>query len=301
MHFGRSVSIAAGMMMVAVGCGDSSSTGESTDTEGGGTAPPVAIAAAPDPETEADAYASAVFSAGASVTNEWLPLTPGMRFVLEGTTVDDDEILEHTVITTVTDLVKVIDGVPTAVLWDQDFSGGQLVEAELAFFAQDDNGAVWRLGEYPEEYEDGEFIEAPAWLAGLEAAVAGIAMPADPSTWARTYSQGWGPVVGFIDRASVHQRFASACVRAGCFDDVVLIDEFNIEEPGSFQVKYFANGVGNIRVDWRGFDDSQEELEVVEIAMLDAAQMAEVREAALALEASAYERSALYAQTLPLQ
>jgi hypothetical protein len=27
---------------------------------------------------------------------------------------------------------------------------------------------VWHLGEYPEEYENGKFVKAPAWLAGFE-------------------------------------------------------------------------------------------------------------------------------------
>jgi len=49
---------------------------------------------------------------------------------------------------TVTDLTKVLNGVRNRVLWDQDFQQGELTESELTFFAQDDGGNVWNLGEY---------------------------------------------------------------------------------------------------------------------------------------------------------
>ena len=42
--------------------------------------------------------------------------------------------------TTVTDLSKVIDGVRTLVIWERDYTAGQLSEPELAFFAQDNAG-----------------------------------------------------------------------------------------------------------------------------------------------------------------
>ncbi len=99
------------------------------------------------------------------IDNPYLPMKPGTRWVYEGTT-NEDELVDHQVVITVTDLTKVINGVETVVSWDLDFSDGQLAEAELAFFAQDNDGNVWRMGEHPEEYEDGELVDAPTWLAG---------------------------------------------------------------------------------------------------------------------------------------
>src|SRR6266545_2665604 len=87
------------------------------------------------------------FPAVPTVDNTFFPLTPGTRWTLKGT-VDGDA---HTVVTTVTDLTKVIDGVTSAVVLDEDFGPrGVLEEAELAFMAQDHDGTVWNLGEYPE-------------------------------------------------------------------------------------------------------------------------------------------------------
>ena len=68
---------------------------------------------------------------------------------------------------TVTDLTKEINGVRTVVLWDRDINAGKLLEGELALWAQDDDGNVWLLGEYPEEYdENGKFEARSRHMAG---------------------------------------------------------------------------------------------------------------------------------------
>src|SRR5213594_880343 len=92
----------------------------------------------------------------------------------------------------------------------------RLAETEIAFFAQDNDGNVWLLGEYPEEWEAGKFVKAPAWLHGREDARAGIAMKAKPQVGAPSYAQGWGPAVKWTDRATVDQMGQKTCVRKGC-------------------------------------------------------------------------------------
>src|SRR5437016_14501051 len=54
------------------------------------------------------------FSHPTVINNRFLPFVPGTKFVLEGR-VDDSP---HQVVLIVTDLVKVINGVRTLVLWD---------------------------------------------------------------------------------------------------------------------------------------------------------------------------------------
>src|SRR4051794_11792947 len=95
------------------------------------------------------------FAAPTTIDNPWQPLHPGTQFVYQGTTVEGSERVRHRLVSTVTDLTKVIDGVRTVVVWDRDISAGRLVEAEVAFFAQDAEGNVWEFGEHPEEYENG--------------------------------------------------------------------------------------------------------------------------------------------------
>lgn len=213
------------------------------------------------------------FDRSTNIDNEWLPLRPGTQLIYEGFTNEDGEPIPHRVVSTVTDLTKLIDGVRAVVVWDQDYSDGELVEEELAFFAQDNDGNVWRLGEYPEEYEDGEFIDAPAWITGLDGTRAGIAMKAEPRLGTPSYSQGWAPSVDFTDRAQVYQMGQQTCVPVDCYEDVLVMDEFNPGEPDAFQEKYYARGVGNVRVDWRGDnEETKETLELVAVVQLGPAE-----------------------------
>jgi hypothetical protein len=236
------------------------------------------------------------------IDNEWLPLQPGNRWILEGVTVEDEEEIPHRIEFTVTDLTKVIDGLSTVVAWIEDYADGELIEAELAFYAQDNDGNVWYLGEFPAEYEDGEFVDAPAWIAGVEDAQAGIQMPAEPQVDTPSYSMGWAPAVEWTDRAQVYQMDQQTCVPFDCYEDVLVMDEFNQEEPGAFQLKYYARGVGPVQVGWRGEDPTQEKLELVEFVQLDADALAEARAAALALEEQAYEVSEdVYGTTSPTE
>ena len=242
------------------------------------------------------------FSDPTNIDNKWLPLRPGTQYVYEGTTVDEGEVLEHRVIITVTDLTKIINNIPTVVTWDLDYSDGELVEAELAFYAQDDHGNVWRMGEYPEEYEEGKFIGADCWISGIEGSIAGISMLSKPFVGAPSYSQGWAPSVDFTDRGKVDQMGIKNCVPVDCYEDVLIISETSASEPGAEQLKYFASGVGNIRIGWRGEGElTQENLELVEFSELVLYGMDEARSAALELEKNAYEVSKeVYGLTEPI-
>jgi hypothetical protein len=126
-------------------------------------------------------------------------------------------------------------------------------------------------------------------------------MFAGPELGTPSYSQGWAPDVDFIDRGQVGLVGQETCVPVDCYDDVLIIDEFNVDEPGAFQTKFFVSGIGNVRVGWRGTDEGQEELEMTDLAQLDVEAMDEARAAALALEESAYEQSEIYAETDPLE
>jgi hypothetical protein len=225
--------------------------------------------------------------------------------VLEGSAIPDEGGRQtRRVVTTVTDLSKVIDGVRTLVIWERDFTAGQLSEPELAFFAQDNAGNVWLVGEYPEEYEDGEFDKAPAWISGQEGARAGIAMPAEPRQGAPDYAQGFAPPpADFTDRARVYKMDQKTCTPVECYENVLVTEEFNPDEPGAFQLKYYAPGVGNVRVGWRGpKEEEKETLELVDLNHLGPEAVAKVRKEALEMDGRAYERSSeVYRETPPAQ
>ena len=242
------------------------------------------------------------FGSPTAIDNEWLPLQPGKKWVYEGTAVEDGESLSRRIEFTVTDLTKVIAGVRTVVAWIVDYNDGEVVEKEIAFYAQDDDGTVWYLGEHPEEYEDGEFVAAPTWIAGLEDARAGIKVMAEPQLGTPSVYQGWGPAVEWSDYGRVDQIGVQVCVPVDCYNDVLVMAESSLEEVDAFQLKYYARGVGEVRVGWRGADTSQETLELVEVVQLGPEALAKVRAQALELEKSAYENSPnVYAHTSPTE
>lgn len=264
-----------------------------------GTPPP----STPPPVTNDADFDPANFSDPTEVTNPYFPLVPGTRFTWKGHALDEGERISRMIEFTVTDMTKVIDGVETVVAWDRDFTDGVLEEVELTFFAQDDDGTVWYFGEYPEEYDGKKIVKSPVWLGGLHEARTGITMQAVPRLDTPSYAEGWGGTdVDWTDRGKVDQLGVEDCVPVDCYSDVVVIDEFNPDEPGKHQLKYYAPGVGGIRTGWRGNkEDEQEELALISLEHLSPAQMDEVRDAVLAQEARAYIRSPdAYGQTEPI-
>ncbi|WP_433003631.1 hypothetical protein [Kribbella sp. CA-294648] len=258
---------------------------------------------AKQPETGPEpGYDQTAFGRSTTVTNKWFPLRPGMRLNYRGQTIEDGEAIPHTVTSIVTDLTKVIDGVRNVVLWERDYTAGVLDEAELAFFAQADNGDVWHFGQYPEVYEEGQLTEVPAWIHGIDGARAGLTIKAQPQLGGRSYAQGWGPGVGWSDRARVFKTNQKTCVKAGCFQGVLITDEFSADEPGAHQLKYYAAGVGNVRVGYYGNDPTKETLELVSVQRLNKAALAQVRAEVLKLEKRAYQYSKdVYGRTAPMK
>jgi hypothetical protein len=239
------------------------------------------------------------FDRSTIIDNVWWPLKPGTRWVYEGYTVQDGERVRHMVVDTVTDLTKEVNGVKTLVNLEEDYSDGQLIEQELVFHAQDNDGNVWHLGQLVEEYEETAFIGAHAWLVGhLPGAKAGIKMLAKPQLGA-SYSQGYAPPpFRWTDRSRVSQMGQTTETAAGNYQDVMIIDEWDAETPtGVFQTKYYARGTGVVRVGYKGDDPDQEEMELVTVQQLSPAALAEARAQALKIE----ERAYMYSRTTPAE
>lgn len=279
-------SAAAVLVLATSAC----STASSSDQ---GAPDPTASSSAAAAQPAAEDYDRSLFGDSANVEHRWYPLRPGTRLDYRGSSVEDGERLRHGVTIIVTDLTKVIDGVENVVVWERDYENGDLVETELAMFAQDRDGNIWHMGEYPEEWEEGQFAKAPAWVHGIAGASAGITIPAQPREGTPGYAQGYAPPpISWADRGRVHKTGQRTCVPAGCYGDVVVIEEFERSVPGAFQDKYYAPGVGVVRVGWRGEnDDSKEVLVLVARRTLTPEQMDEARADARALEDRAYKIS----------
>jgi hypothetical protein len=259
---------------------------------------PLASAAAATATTN-----QAGFSQPATIDNPWFPLVPGTQFTYVGRANRGHGELRHRVVFTVSDLTKVVDGVRTRVLWDRDINAGRLQENEITFHAQDDAGAVWNFGEYPEQYRAGKLTGAPdTWLAGLRRAEPGIVMPAQPRVGTPSYLQGFAPDIDFADRARVYRTGLRICIPRACFRNVLLTDEWNPAEPGAHQRKYYARGVGNIRVGAAGHDPEDEVLVLHEMRLLTRGALIWVRQQVLKIDARAYRvRADVYGHTAPAE
>lgn len=280
------LALAASAACGAAGDGETASAVTTTSTT---TPSPTPVA---QPTTgPAKGFELARFTTPTKVDNTWYPLVPGTHMVYRGETIEDGEKIPHRVELTVTDLTKVVAGVESVVILELDFTRDTLEESELAMFAQADDKTIWHLGQYPEVYEDGELVETPAWVHGVKGAQAGITIREDDTVGDPSYSQGWGPEVGWSDRARVIKVDERTCVEAGCYDGVKVTEESSEDEPGALQHKYYAPDVGGVRVGWAGNDPTKETLELVSVEKLDAAAMAKARAAALKLEKSAYQHS----------
>jgi len=246
-------------------------------------------------------HAADGFSRPLDVSNPMFPLVVGTQFVYQGTIADGEGSHPHSVVFTVTDLWKQVDHVRTVVALDQDFRDGGLQEQELAFFAQDDKGNVWNFGEYPEEYDNGKFTGAPStWIRGTAGAYGGIHMLSEPRAGAQ-YREGLVPAIQFDDVSRIARTGQATCVQAGCYRQVLVVDETSPNDPASgHQIKYYSPRTGLVRVSARG-GDTREFLALAVARHLDGAAMAKARAAALAMDRRAYQVTKVYRVTGPAQ
>jgi hypothetical protein len=301
------VGVAALLIALASSCGDdgkttSSSSASTNQTTASATSTTQTPASGAVIEPTHEPFDPKNFSNPTNIDNPHYPLQPGSQWVYEGVAIDKGSTVNRHFEFTVTDLTKEIAGVRTVVAWITDKDNGVIVEKEVAFYAQDDDGNVWYFGEHPEEYEGGRFVTAPTWIAGILEARPGIQIRRDPQVGGPSYYEGWGPAVDWTDFATVDQVGTETCVPAACYKDVTVIAESSLKERDIFQLKYYARGVGEVRTGYRGADPSQEELQLIRLVQLDATAMTDVRLQALDLEKHAYEVSKdVYALTPPSQ
>lgn len=167
----------------------------------------------------------------AGIDNPYLPLLPGARWVYEG---EEDGEVERTEVV-VTDLEKEILGIDVTVVRDTVTLEGELVEDTLDWFAQDEDGNVWYLGEETAEYENGEVVSTEgSWEAGVDGAQPGIVMLAEPER-GDAYRQEYDPG-NAEDMAEV--------VRIRSRDDVLVTREWTPLEPDVVEEKRYEPGVG---------------------------------------------------------
>lgn len=251
--------------------------------------------AVPSPSKVAD------FTHPTRIDNPFFPLTPGTTWVYEGSVTEEGETTPHRIVFTVSSLTKTIDDVRTRVVWDVDYADGELEEAELAFFAQDDDGNVWNFGEYPEEYADGRFEGAPSlWITGMGGAKGGLHMRADPAV-GDAYEEGLVPQIEFYDVSEVASTDVRTCVPEGCYTKVLYVKETSpLDETGGTQTKYYAPDVGLVRIGAVG-GNAQERMTLRRMDTIDHSALERVNRIVRQLDRHGREISSLYGRTDPVK
>jgi hypothetical protein len=223
-------------------------------------------------------------------TNPYHPLKPGLQWVRSGTTEVGGRVVPHEIITTMTDVIRVIDGVKTIAMLDESTDSGEVSQESIDYMALDKDGNVWILGGYTEDFEGGEYTNTDgAYLGNVNGAAIGILAPAKVDTNTPRWFIGRAP----DEKASVGQPVevgVHVCVPFGCFDNVRVVQEGNVGAPNN-ENKYYAPGVGvinNIPLDASLHQDT---FELVNFVTLSPQGLAEASQTVLDLEAHAHKTS----------
>jgi hypothetical protein len=176
--------------------------------------------------------------------NAWFPLEPGTVTRYRGT--DEGESFRERVV--VTSRTKKIQGVTTTVVRDVvRRADGSVAERTHDWYAADDGGTVWYFGEATATYDEEGAVESRegSWQAGVDGAVAGVIMPADPSptdAYRQELDRG-----NAEDQAWIVQRGVTTTVPYGTVHDVVRTFEWSRLEKGVVSAKLYARGLGIVR------------------------------------------------------
>lgn len=202
------------------------------------------------------------FEPGAAITNPYFPLASGYSRDYSGTAQDKDgkPVVERDVLTFV-GAGPVLGGVQTVMVLDNAWQGDVHVEEAKDYYAQDRDGNVWYLGEDVTNFNydaSGTLTGTDShgsWRVGVNDAVPGFAMPASPQP-GFAYEQEHSPKDEAMDVGEIMALDGTLTGPTGTYTDVLTVFETSSIDPDLREVKYYAKGVGMIRVE-EGVDESR--------------------------------------------
>jgi hypothetical protein len=220
--------------------------------------------------------------------NEWYPLAPGTQTLRDGSINRGSRKLTHKLRVTITDVTKVVNGVTTVAVLDQDIDAGQVGEASLDFLAQDKYGNVWYMGSYTEIYQGGQFVNAvDAWLTPKRGSKPGVWMMADPQ-------EGMKYVEAHNSRETIRAEVTKVddrkCVPFKCFKALQVLED-------GTEYKYFGPGVGHIATEPNYSGGEQEKEVLTNVVKLTPKGLAEMSKEALRLDKHARKESKIFAKS----
>jgi hypothetical protein len=199
-----------------------------------------------------------------TIDNRFMPLVPGTRMTYRG--VDEDGTISAITVTVTDRTKKIANGVTARVVRDTARVDGRIVEDTRDWFAQDDTGNVWYLGEDTATFKNGKKLSTDgSFESGVDGARAGVAMPADPKpgpVYRQEYYKGHAE-----DNGQVLSSREMVDVQGKHYDSVLLTKDTSAIEPDGLEYKFYAPGVGTVlTIDIAGGSDREELVSVTKVA-----------------------------------
>ena len=199
------------------------------------------------------------FNDSRTIDNTYFPLIPETIFTYRG---EGEDGCEWNVFKVTDDDTKVVAGVPVVVVIDQayedeacdGFSGDELIERTHDWFAQDDHGNVWYLGEFSEDCEGDTdcAVNDGSWEAGIDGAKPGIqmlAMPASGNRYYQEYYEDHAEDQAKVDRTDAWVSLYDSTVFDRDLHHCIRTKEWTALEPGAIEHKFYCPQVGLVLVE----------------------------------------------------
>jgi hypothetical protein len=173
------------------------------------------------------------------IDNPYFPLPVGRTLIYKG--VKDGQTQIDRV--TVTPKTKVIEGITATAVHDVARHQGTLLEQTTDYYAQNQHGTVWYLGENTKAFNpNGTVDTSGSWMSGVHDGEPGIIMPAHPAvpdSYRQEYLKGQAE-----DMAWLVARGSSVTVPFKTLDHVIRSIEVTRLEPKVVDQKFYAPGLG---------------------------------------------------------
>ena len=192
------------------------------------------------------------------IDNPYWPMRPGTTWIYRETNPAGGD--KRVVVTVTRKTKRIANGIRARVVRDVVTEGGTPIEITDDYYAQDDDGNIWYLGEYTTEYVDGKpDNHEGSFEAGVDGAQPGIAMPGRAASrvdYRQEYYAGQAE-----DKAAVLSLGEQVEVPAGPLPgrSVLMTKDLNPLEPSKLEHKFYARGVGPVlTLDISGGDGREE-------------------------------------------
>ena len=173
------------------------------------------------------------------LTNPLFPVKAGAKWVYENKAGGVTERIDISV----EPGEKEVWGTKASIVRDTVTLDGEMIEDTWDWYAQDDNGHVWYLGEDTTEFKNGNPVcHCGAWEAGVNSALPGVIMPNAPVV-GHVYRQEYAPGEA-EDYAEIIATKLQVSVPAGSFEGCVKTRDRSVLDATIDAFKYYCPGVG---------------------------------------------------------